>query len=208
MAKLLAFSALVFSATALSGCASLGGNIKGSFDCRAPGGTCAPTSAIDAEATGQQSAPLHPQSSTPRPSALAGSTLRVVLAGYRDDDGRTHEARVVHIALPDPASAAYQTPKSTADIGKAIARGIGGHQDQGKSQGKKQDQYPASQETNITNPFPMPKALFPPLPALEAEPGVLPPGPEGSGVIAPLHDRTPHFDLRDIGKASQEELQP
>jgi len=202
MAKLLAYSALAFSALALSGCASLGGNIKGSFDCRAPGGTCAPTSAIDADATGQHSAPFYSKSSMPRPSAVAGSMLRVVLAGYRDDDGRTHEARVVHIALPDPASAAYQAPKNAADIGKAIARGIGGHQDQGK----KQDQV--SQETKIPNPFPMPKALFPPLPALEAEPGVLPPGPEGSGVIAPLHDRTPHFDLRDIGKASQEELRP
>ena len=35
-----------------SGCASLGGNVKGSFACRAPEGTCAPTSAIDAGATG------------------------------------------------------------------------------------------------------------------------------------------------------------
>ena len=206
MAKLLAFSALALTTLALSGCASLGGNIKGSFDCRAPGGTCAPTSAIDAEATGQHSATFYSKNSMPRPSALAGSMLRVVLAGYRDDEGRTHESRVVHIALPDSASAAYQAPKNAADIGKAIARGIGGHQDQDKNQRYKQEQV--SQETKIPNPFPMPKALFPPLPALEAEPGVLPPGPEGSGVIAPLHDRTPHFDLRDIGKTSQEELQP
>ena len=39
-----------------SGCASLGGNVKGSFACRAPEGTCAPTSAIDAGATGIEKA--------------------------------------------------------------------------------------------------------------------------------------------------------
>lgn len=32
---------------ATSGCAVLGGNIKGNFSCRAPAGDCAPTSVID-----------------------------------------------------------------------------------------------------------------------------------------------------------------
>ena len=54
MSRLPILRAMVLAAPLLlaSGCASLGGNVKGSFACRAPEGTCAPTSAIDAGATG------------------------------------------------------------------------------------------------------------------------------------------------------------
>ena len=38
------------AAAALSGCATLGGNVKGDFACRAPDGMCAPTSKIDDQA--------------------------------------------------------------------------------------------------------------------------------------------------------------
>ena len=34
---------LALSAVALTSCASLGGNVKGDFLCRAPGGSCAPS---------------------------------------------------------------------------------------------------------------------------------------------------------------------
>ena len=34
----------------LAGCASFGGNVKGDFICRAPDGTCSPTSNIDDQA--------------------------------------------------------------------------------------------------------------------------------------------------------------
>ena len=44
----LALAALVLAS---SGCAMLGGNVKGSFSCKAPAGDCAPTSVIDERAT-------------------------------------------------------------------------------------------------------------------------------------------------------------
>ena len=58
MNRLSILRAVVLAAPLLlaSGCASLGGNVKGSFACRAPEGTCAPTSAIDAGATGIEKA--------------------------------------------------------------------------------------------------------------------------------------------------------
>ena len=42
----------IVAASLLAGCATLGGNVEGNFACRAPEGTCAPTSLIDAQATG------------------------------------------------------------------------------------------------------------------------------------------------------------
>ncbi len=58
MNRLSILRAVVLAAPLLlaSGCASLGGNVKGSFACRAPQGTCAPTSTIDAGSTGIEKA--------------------------------------------------------------------------------------------------------------------------------------------------------
>lgn len=196
MAKLLPFAALTSAALALSGCASLGGNISGSFDCRAPGGTCAPTSAIDAAATGQELSSVLSTTPKPRATQTNGPMLRVVLAGYRDAEGRLHDARVVHVALPEAASANFQPAKSAADIGKAIARTIG----------TPQQQLP--DEINLPNPFSLPDALVFPSPEPMADPGVLPPGHEGSGVNAPLHDRAPHSDYPQTDTAKEEDVQP
>ena len=44
-------AALLGLLLATSGCAVLGGNVKGNFSCRAPEGDCAPTSVIDGRAT-------------------------------------------------------------------------------------------------------------------------------------------------------------
>lgn len=204
MAKPLTYSALASAAFALSGCASFGGNISGSFDCRAPGGTCAPTSAIDAEATGEGVSILAAPSRAAMPIGPIGRMLRVVLAAYRDAEGRMHEARVVHVALPEAASAKYQAPRSPADIGEAIARGIGGHE----GQSQKHSKHEHSNEAPAANPFPLPDALVSPSPVPMADPGVLPPGPEGSGVNAPLHDRAPQLIHPQNSDMSEAELQP
>ena len=208
MAKLLTYSALASAVLALSGCASFGGNISGSFDCRAPGGTCAPTSAIDAEATGQGVSLRAPPPGAAMTSGPTGRMLRVVLAAYRDAEGRIHEARVVHVALPEAASAKYQAPRSPADIGadigKAIARGIGNHEGQSLRHTKADHE----DEAPVPNPFPLPDALVSPSPVPMADPGVLPPGPEGSGVNAPLHDRAPQLIRPQSGDMSEAELQP
>ena len=73
-----------------SGCASLGGNVKGSFACRAPEGTCAPTSAIDAGATGIEKADTSDVHRTVPRTREAVRRLQVVLTPYRDTAGRDH----------------------------------------------------------------------------------------------------------------------
>lgn len=114
---------------ALGGCASLGGNIAGSFSCPAPDDICAPASSIDDHAlaliSGDEGdrfiAPL-PRASAPKAFAVsdhiralqAPSTasavakgaprtsekvLRIVLQPYVDDHGRWHEASAVHAVV-------------------------------------------------------------------------------------------------------------
>ena len=105
----------------IASCATLGGNVKGDFSCRAPEGSCAPTSMIDdtatrvsqAERSGHASAGAH----------RAGDRgLRIVVAGYRDGAGRIHEARVVHVVLPYRAAERWRAPRSTGDVLRALAR--------------------------------------------------------------------------------------
>lgn len=112
----------------LNGCATLGGNVKGSFSCQAPDGICAPSSTIDDRAlamisgdAGDTVIPAGPyQAPSPQPramrtamttpapmadrSAAAASrtrekVLRVVFQPYIDDRGRLHEATAVHTVV-------------------------------------------------------------------------------------------------------------
>lgn len=124
-----ALAALSFAAlAALNGCATLGGNVKGSFSCQAPDGICAPSSTIDDRAlamisgdagdtvipAGPYQAPaaqpraMRTAMTTPAPmadrSAAAASrtrekVLRVVFQPYIDDRGRLHEATAVHTVV-------------------------------------------------------------------------------------------------------------
>src|SRR3546814_18023388 len=88
---------------------SLGGNVKGSFACRAPEGTCAPTSTIDAGATGIEKADTVDAHWTVTPTGEAVRRLQVVLTPYRDAAGRDHEARVVHLTLPEQAGTGWRS---------------------------------------------------------------------------------------------------
>ena len=87
----------IVAASLLAGCATLGGNVEGNFACRAPEGTCAPTSLIDAQATGvaagQETLPV----ASAQGRTSVGRSLRIVLAAHRDEAGREHEARVVQV---------------------------------------------------------------------------------------------------------------
>ena len=112
----------------LNGCATLGGNVKGSFSCQAPDGICAPSSTIDDralamisgdagdtvipagpyQAPAQQPRAMRTAMTTPVPmadrSAAAASrtrekVLRVVFQPYIDDRGRLHEATAVHTVV-------------------------------------------------------------------------------------------------------------
>jgi len=111
---------------AVTGCAMLGGNVKGSFSCAAPDGICAPSSSIDDRAlatiAGDEGADLNPagpyMENGPKPkvqqTALRGErtpvkpadtrrtqerVLRIVFQPYIDDRGRLHEASAIHAVV-------------------------------------------------------------------------------------------------------------
>ena len=123
--------ALVALMLASSGCAMLGGNVKGSFSCKAPAGDCAPTSVIDERATraaiGETVTTLaehrvdHP-ADHPADRGPGADRLKVVLAAFRDALGRTHEARVVEVPLPDPIGKHFKDPASRREVARALAR--------------------------------------------------------------------------------------
>lgn len=115
----------VASLLALTGCATLGGNVKGSFSCQAPDGICAPSSTIDDRAlamisgeagdvmipAGPYQAPSPPRATrtalAPAPVAAGEpatartreKVLRIVFQPYVDERGRLHEASAVHTVV-------------------------------------------------------------------------------------------------------------
>jgi conjugal transfer pilus assembly protein TraV len=110
----------VIAALPLAACASLlGGNVKGSFSCSAPGGTCAPSTVIDDTALAmiQNARPMTPAARPwSRPpmrgegKVIAASNgvahrdrrvVKVVFPSFVDQRGYLHEARIVH-AVADP----------------------------------------------------------------------------------------------------------
>ncbi len=124
--RLPAFASLMLMVV-LGGCASFGGNVKGSFSCAAPDGICAPTSTIDdralamisGDANGASTTPAGPyidsgpkargyraaasDARTPVQQADVGRTqervLRIVFQPYIDERGRLHEASAVHAVV-------------------------------------------------------------------------------------------------------------
>ena len=173
---------------AASGCATLGGNVQGSFACRAPEGTCAPTSQIDQVAT----AGAGPESGAAMaaPHREGARTLRIVIAGYRDAEGRSHEPRVVHAVLPEPAWADWREPQDRGGIARELGRALAPPPDDRSPE-------PIVQPTAAESLDPplLPDVLVSPSQPVPAEPGDPPPGDGGSGVFPPLHDRVPHFSL-------------
>lgn len=109
----------------LGSCASLGGNVRGSFSCSAPDGVCAPSGTIDDRALaliagGGEGGDFIPAASEPRlgephivrvaraqparpaPGDLSRTrerVLRIVFQPYIDDRGRLHEATAVHAVV-------------------------------------------------------------------------------------------------------------
>lgn len=122
--RILASSAALI---ALGGCATFGGNVKGSFSCAAPDGICAPTSSIDDRALAMIAGEAGPAGAAPagsypaaRPKARLLRTaatgarvqldradprrtqervLRIVFQPYIDEQGRLHEASAIHAVV-------------------------------------------------------------------------------------------------------------
>ena len=115
----LALAALVLAS---SGCAMLGGNVKGSFSCKAPAGDCAPTSVIDERATrASASEPVTAEVQRLAETNSSSNRLKVVLAAFRDAQGRNHAARVVEVPLPDPIASRFKDPASRREVARALA---------------------------------------------------------------------------------------
>lgn len=123
-ARGLPFTACTVVAFVLGGCSTLGGNVKGSFACRAPEGTCAPTSVIDRQATGTASAPAPGRARPPLAPPQAAQTLQIVVAAHRDDAGREHEARVVHVVVPEGRAKDWRPPLGTTEVLRALGASL------------------------------------------------------------------------------------
>jgi conjugal transfer pilus assembly protein TraV len=173
---------------AASGCATLGGNVQGSFACRAPEGTCAPTSQIDQAATaGAGIESPQPAAAGPREGTRR---LRIVIAGHRDAEGRSHDPRIVHVVLPEPAWVDWHEPRDRSGIARDLARALAPSASERSPEQVSEPNIPDSLDPPL-----LPDVLVSPSQPVPAEPGASAPGDGGSGVFPPLHDRVPHFSL-------------
>ena len=108
-------AALLAATASLSACATLGGNVKGDFTCRAPDGICAPSTTIDDAALAMISGdvgvtpagPYAPSAETSPRTTLAASkpvrsgekVLRIVFPAHIDGAGRFRETTAVHAVV-------------------------------------------------------------------------------------------------------------
>ena len=180
--------AVLFGSMLLAGCSTLGGNVGGDFACRAPEGTCAPTTLIDEQATGvATNAPITPiaaaQSAAAPEAEAVGRTLQIVVAAKRDAAGREHEARVVHVVLPESAGESWRQPASTGDLLRAIGQAV-----------TAATPPPDAPQQATPEPSPysqLPDQMFPPSPSGPGDSGALVAPDPGAPGRSPLPDRVP-----------------
>ena len=85
-----------------TGCTTLGGNIKGNFSCRAPGGTCAPMGMIDSSAVSALGADATAIGNMPNAGTPSGG---FTLAGYPGAEPGRSSDRVLKVVFPAHADA-------------------------------------------------------------------------------------------------------
>lgn len=177
--------AAVSLTASVAGCATLGGNVKGDFACRAPEGSCAPTTLIDSAAMREADASEPARTPPANISTAGGRSLRIVISAHRDAAGRDHEARVVHVALPDRPGESWHAPRSTGDVLRAL----------GRAGDSARTPPPATGEQSkpVVNPFALqlPEVLVIPSQAEDAQPGVSAPVTGAPG-RPPSPGRVPH----------------
>jgi conjugal transfer pilus assembly protein TraV len=207
---------LVFSSLALSSCASLGSNISGSFDCKAPGGSCAPTSQIDAAASVamlDQSQPSGRRSliSAAQTARIGERVVKIVFPGFIDASGNLHEARSVHVVARTPDWAATLAGQDT-NIAKQMARDISSRAKQaskdnsgGVLNANDNAIETPSESMDAADPFLKSSFNLPsrgsyPLTVREAIAGANMPAIEGFDGLPPPASRTPHPVLKALPK--------
>ena len=207
---------LALSCVSLSSCASLGSNISASFDCKAPGGSCAPTSQIDAAAN---AAILEQSPSSGRRGLISAAqtvrtgerVLKIVFPGFVDASGNLHEARSVHVVARSPDWAATLTGQDT-NIARQMARDIA---DQAKQASKDNSGDALSANDNasetpsesieaadpfLKSSYNLPSRGSYPLTVREAIAGANIPAIEGFDGLPPPASRTPHPALEAFPK--------
>jgi conjugal transfer pilus assembly protein TraV len=110
-----------------SGCAVLGGNVKGSFSCRAPEGNCAPTSVIDERRRTPRA--KRPKRRAPRlgtsPAwrdirrAAARRARSLSRCGWADARSAGRRS-----AAADQSASQFQDPASRREVARALARAV------------------------------------------------------------------------------------
>ncbi len=135
--QLLATGTMLAVTASLGACATLGGNIKGDFACRAPDGMCAPTTTIDDAALamisgdGASAQPAGPYSPSPdvssrttlasvTPKRTGEKVLRIVFPAHVDGAGRFRESTAVHAVVERGAwmsanATAVAAPRASGD---------------------------------------------------------------------------------------------
>lgn len=119
-------------------CTTLGGSIKGAFSCRAPAGTCAPTSTIDAKAAESEAASAAPARASERPR-FAGSlewgairsperTMTIVFPAYVDAAGVLHDEATAHAVVepsrwsaPPTSSVSFSRSPAPSSLREGVA---------------------------------------------------------------------------------------
>ena len=203
---------LALSCVSLSSCASLGSNISGSFDCKAPGGSCAPTSQIDAAANAPMLEQTQPSGrrnliSAAQTARTGERVLKIVFPGFVDASGNLHEARSVHVVARSPDWAATLTGQDT-NIARQMARDIA---DQAKQASKDNSGDALSANDNasetpsesieaadpfLKSSYNLPSRGSYPLTVREAIAGANMPAIEGFDGLPPPASRTPHLVLK------------
>jgi len=203
---------LALSCVSLSSCASLGSNISGSFDCKAPGGSCAPTSQIDAAANAPMLEQTQPSGrrnliSAAQTARTGERVLKIVFPGFVDASGNLHEARSVHVVARTPDWAATLTGQET-NIARQMARDIA---DQAKLASKDHSGDPFGADDNasetpsesieaadpfLKSSYNLPSRGSYPLTVREAIAGANIPAIEGFDGLPPPASRTPHLVLK------------
>lgn len=141
--RLLPFTVAV-ACLPLAGCMSLSGNIKGSFSCSAPGGTCAPSSVIDDRALALISGaedvgpagPATPARQSGDALRVAGAAtvtrtnqkiLKIVFPAHVDAHGRYHETAAIRTVVDDGIWVAAAKPRATPTAGATLTASDEGH---------------------------------------------------------------------------------
>lgn len=143
LTRLLATGTTLAVAASLAGCATLGGNVKGNFACRAPDGMCAPTTTIDdaalamigGEAAATPAGPYNVPATVPRMIEAAAvepvrsneKVLRIVFPAHIDAAGRFREASAIHAVVERgqwmAAGQIQAVPVRTSDAAPVVAPG-------------------------------------------------------------------------------------